>query len=282
MSGAVINAILVLCGIGLSSAIILYFVARKFRVEEDPRVDTIEKILPGANCGACGFPGCRAFADNFVKADKIDGLYCPVGGSECIEKAAAALGKAAPPREAMVAVLRCNGTRGNRKATNIYDSSRSCAIMSLQYIGETGCPYGCLRQGDCVRACKFDAIRMDEDTGLPAVDEDACIACGACVDACPNEILELRKKGPEGRRVYVRCINLDRGGVAIKNCKAACIACGKCEAVCPSGAVKVVDNLAYVNFELCTLCRECAKVCPTKAINEANFPPAVIKEGGAR
>jgi len=282
MSGGVINAILVLCGIGLVSAIILNFLARKFRVEEDPRVDIIEKILPGANCGACGLPGCRAFADNFVRADSIDGLYCPVGGSECIAKAAEAIGKAAPPREAMIAVLRCNGSLGNRKATNIYDSSRSCAIMSLQYIGETGCPYGCLRQGDCVRACKFGAIRMDEATGLPAVDEGLCIACGACVEACPHDIFELRKKGPEGKRVYVRCINMDKGGVAIKNCKAACIACGKCEAVCPSGAVKVVDNLAYVNFELCTLCRECAKVCPTHAIREANFPPADREEGGSK
>ena len=138
--------------------------------------------------------------------------------------------------------------------------------------GETACGFGCLGCGDCVEACQFDAIRMNPETGLPEVDEEKCTSCGACVKACPRHIIELRKKGPKGRRVYVSCVNKDKGPAAMKACKAACIGCGKCEKECPFGAITVENNVSYIDFSKCRLCRKCVAVCPTKAIHTVNFP----------
>ena len=188
--------ILTLCALGVLSAVILYFVAQKFRVEEDPRIDEVEKMLPGANCGGCGFAGCRGMADALVKQDDISSLFCPVGGGDCMKAVAAYLGKSAPEKEPQVATVRCGGTCEKRPRTNDFNGAKSCAVASSLYVGETGCAFGCLGFGDCVVSCAFDAIRMNPETGLPEVDPDKCTACGACVKACPKMIIELRKKWP--------------------------------------------------------------------------------------
>jgi ferredoxin len=154
----------------------------------------------------------------------------------------------------------------------VYDSAPSCAIASALYGGDTGCAYGCLSLGDCVKACKFNAMAMDKATGLPVVLEDLCTSCGACVKACPRAIIELRKRGPRNRRVFVSCISKDKGAVARKACAAACIGCGKCVKACPFEAITLENNLAYIDFNKCKLCRKCAPVCPTGAILEINFP----------
>ncbi len=199
--------ILTLCVLGVLSAVILYFVAQKFRVEEDPRIDQVEKMLPGANCGGCGFAGCRGMADALVKNDDISALFCPVGG------------------------------------------------------------------GDCVTVCAFDAIHINPATGLPEVDPEKCTACGACVKACPKAIIELRKKWPKDRAVYVSCVSKDKGAVVMKACKAGCIGCGKCEKVCQFGAITVENNLAYIDPQKCKLCRKCVNECPTGAIKLVNMEP---------
>ena len=139
--------------------------------------------------------------------------------------------------------------------------------------GETGCGLGCLGCGDCVAACQFGAITINEETGIPEVNEDNCTSCGACVKACPRNIIELRKKGPKNRRVYVRCVNKDKGAVARKSCKAACIGCGKCVKECKFEAITMVNNLSYIDPEKCRLCRKCEEACPTNAIVAVNFPP---------
>lgn len=265
--------ILTLCVLGVLAAVILYFVAQKFRVDEDPRIDQVEKMLPGANCGGCGFAGCRGMADALVNRDDIAALYCPVGGGECMKKIAAFLGKAAPEKEPEVATVRCGGTCEKRPRTNTYDGAASCAVASSLYVGETGCAYGCLGYGDCVTACAFDAIRIDEATGLPAVDPDKCTACGACVKACPKRIIELRKKWPKNRAVYVSCVSKDKGPVVIKACKAGCIACGKCVKVCPFDAITVENNLAYIDPHKCKLCRKCVNECPTGVIRLVGMEP---------
>ena len=273
----IISSIIVLGIIGLASAVILYFVAQKFKVEEDTRIDVVTDLLPGANCGGCGFPGCRGFAEACVNAESLENLLCPVGGLPVMCKISEALGQAVCQATPKIAVVRCNGSCANRPRTNKFDGARNCKIAAQLYAGETNCSYGCFGFGDCVEACKFDAIVINPETGLPVVNEEKCTACGACVKACPKKVIELRNKGPKGRRVFVSCINKDKGGVARKACSAACIGCGKCQKVCPFGAIKIENNLAYIDFELCRSCRKCVNECPTGAIHDVNFPtPAPV------
>lgn len=273
MSTTIIFTVVSLSLLGLLLAVVLYLVAQKFKVEEDPRIDIVEAVMPGANCGGCGQAGCRAFAEACVKAPNLDNLYCPVGGNPVMQKVAEALGVQVVEKAPMVAVVRCSGSCDKRPKTNLYDGLSSCAVMNSLYSGDTGCKYGCLGLGDCVSACNFGALSIDPQTGLPVVDEEKCTACGACVKACPKGVIELRNKGIKSRRVYVSCINKDKGGVARKACLAACIGCGKCAKVCPFDAITVENNLAYIDFTKCKLCTKCVAECPTGAIHAVNFPP---------
>ncbi len=274
--------IVTLCVLGVFSAAVLYFVAQKFKVYEDPRIDDVEAKLPGANCGGCGFAGCRAFAEALVREDDISVLYCPVGGGDTMKTVAGYLGKAAPEREPQVAVVRCSGSCDNRPRLNRFDGARSCAVASATYAGETGCSFGCLGNGDCVVVCDFDAIHMNPETGLPEVDQDKCTACGKCVAACPKIIIELRRKGPKDRRIFVSCVNKDKGGVARKACQVACIGCGKCVKVCAFEAITLETNLAYIDPQKCKLCRKCPTECPTGAIHEINLPPRKVADGSTQ
>lgn len=277
MGAIIIPTVVSLSVLGLVLAIVLYLVAQKFKVEEDPRIDEVEAVMPGANCGGCGFAGCRAFAENCVKAGSLDGFFCPVGGNAVMQKVADTLGLQVEEKEPMVAVVRCHGTCDNRETTNIYDGCSSCRVKANLYSGDTGCKYGCLGCGDCVQVCKFGAISMNPKTGIPEVDDEKCTACGACVKACPKGVIELRKKGKKSMRVFVKCVNKDKGAVARKACKVACIGCGKCKTVCPFDAITVENNLAYIDYTKCRLCRKCAEACPTKAIWDVNFPVRVPK-----
>lgn len=259
--------------LALISAIILYFVAQKFKIFEDPRIDEIQAILPAANCGGCGFAGCRNFAEALVKADTFDDLNCPVGGAEVMDTAAKMLGKEPVAFDPLIAVLLCNGTPEYRPRTSRYDGVADCRISNNLYMGETDCSYGCLGNGDCVRACAFGAMYMDFTIGLPVISDDKCVACGACVKACPRNLIELRKKAKKDRKIYVACSNCDKGGPARRACKVACIACNKCIKVCEFGAITIENNLAYIDAKKCTFCRKCVAECPTNSIIEHNFPP---------
>ena len=278
MSNTIIWTIAILTVLGLLLSLILFWVAKKFKVEEDPRIDEVEKVMPGANCGGCGFAGCRAFADAAVHAPNLDNNYCPVGGNEVMKKVAEILGYEVKEKAPQVAVVRCNGSCDNRPRTNIYDGVQSCRVKAALYSGDTGCSFGCLGCGDCVKACQFGAISMDPATGLPVVDESKCTACGACAKACPKHIIEIRDKGPRGMRMYVSCVNKDKGPVARKACAAACIGCGLCAKTCQRDAIVIEGNLAYIDFSKCKLCRECEAVCPTGAIHGVNYPKPLDKE----
>lgn len=276
----ILIAVAVLGGIALVSAVVLYVCSKKFAVYEDPRLGQVTALLPGANCGGCGYPGCSGMASALVKgadAGSLDGLYCPVGGAEVMGQVADLLGMAVANTEPKVAVVRCNGTCELRPRIAEYSGLRTCTAMNSCGAGETGCGYGCLGCGDCVSACSFGAIKINDETGLPEVDDDKCTACGACVNACPRHIIELRKRGVKNRRVYVRCVNKDKGAAAMKACKAACIGCGKCEKECKFGAITIQGNLSYIDPDKCRLCRKCVEVCPTHAIVAINFPAPKAK-----
>jgi len=279
MSQTIIWTIVILTVLGLLLSLVLYLVAQRFKVVEDPRIDEVEKVMPGANCGGCGFAGCRAFAEAAVKAPNLDNNYCPVGGNEVMGKVAAILGYEVKAKAPEVAVVRCNGTCSVRPRTSNYDGYPSCKVKAALYTGDTGCSFGCLGCGDCVEACQFGALSMNPETGLPVVDEAKCTACGACSRACPKGLIEIRPKGPRGMRVWVSCRNQDKGPAAKKACASACIGCGICAKTCTHDAIVVENNIAYIDPAKCKLCRECEAMCPTGAIHGINFPKPLDKEG---
>jgi len=273
----ILISLLTLVTVGTFSAVILFFVSKKFVVYEDPHIDEVEAALPAANCGGCGFPGCRGFANACVKAETLDNLLCPVGGAPTMEKVAAILGKTIVVSVPTVAVVRCTGTCDNRPRKNKYDGVKHCFIAHNLYSGETGCSWGCLGLGDCELSCKFDAIHVNPITSIPEVDEEKCTSCGACVKACPKLLIELRKKGPKSRRIYVSCMSQDKGPITRKACNVGCIGCSKCLNVCPHDAITMANNLAFIHDDKCKLCRKCVEVCPTNSILELNFPPRKLK-----
>jgi len=273
VSDVIIYSVITIAVLGTVSAMILFFVARQFKVIENPKIDDVEEVLPGANCGGCGYAGCRNFAEAIVKTNSLEGMNCPPGGTEVMDKVASIMGMTAEVQAPLVAVMRCSGSKANAPAKVQYDGPETCFFAHNLSAAESGCPYGCFGLADCVRACKFDAMYMDEETGLPVIIEENCVACGACVEACPRDIIELRKVGPKSKRIFVSCINEEKGGVAKKHCSVACIGCGKCEKECKFDAITIENNLAYIDFNKCTLCRKCVIVCPTNAIHELNFKP---------
>ena len=262
MMTTILTAVIAVGAIALLLALILYGASKKFAVYEDPRIAQVSEILPQANCGGCGFPGCNGFASACVQAGSLEGKHCPVGGQPVMERVATILGLKAEKTEPMVAVVRCKGTCDNRPRLNVYDGAQSCAVLSSLCGGETGCAYGCLGCGDCVSACTFGGLRMNPDTGLPEVDASVCTACGACARACPRGIIELRPRG----KAEVMCVNRDKGGVARKACSSACIGCGKCVKACPSTAITLENNLAYINPQKCEACGKCVEDCPQGVI----------------
>lgn len=262
---SIIASIALLGGIGAVGSVVLFFVAKKFHVDEDARIANIEEELPGANCGGCGCKGCHDFAVCCVKQGSLSGLFCPVGGEKVMAQIASILGVDASTEAAKVASVRCAGTSETKKPSGAeYVGPQVCAIKVMQ-AGDYDCPNGCLGCGDCVRACKFDALKMSPESLLPEVELSKCVACGKCVSACPRHIIELI---PAGVRYFVACSNCMKGATARKQCTVACIGCGKCAKACQCGAIEIVDNLAHIDQSKCEACGKCMSVCPTHAIHD--------------
>jgi len=235
--------IITMAALGLFFSIGLVFAYKKLKVEEDPKVEKVSEILPQANCGACGFSGCRAFAENVV-AGNVEVHGCPVGGEETARKIAAILGVEPGEIIPKIARLHCRGNRQAALSRGTYLGIPTCEAAHLVG-GNKQCSFGCLGFGDCVRACPFDAIHMRED-GLPALSEDKCTGCGKCVDACPRNLFQLH---PRDQNILVFCRSEDRGPAAKKACKNACIACGICSRACPE-AIEIDNYLAKIkNFK---------------------------------
>ncbi len=262
---------------GAIAAVVLCIVARRFAVVEDERVSQVEALLPGANCGACGFLGCHDFAVQCVKLGGPKGISCPGAGAEGMAAIAALFGQEAGAVQSRVAVLMCAGTCNRRHSLSIYNGPQNCRMENGVTAGSLTCSYGCLQCGDCAKVCPFNAINMNPASRLPEIDEERCTGCGVCSETCPRHLLQLRPKGPKGRRVWVACSNHQRGGMARKSCDAACIGCGKCMRSCPFRAITLNDNLASIDPEKCRLCRKCVSECPTGAILTSNFPQPQIK-----
>ena len=259
--------------IGIVAAAILYLVSKKFHVEENPKIDIVEEALPSANCGACGFAGCRAFAVSACEADKdgFEKMNCPVGGADVMKTVASILGFEAVEKEKTVVMLMCQGSKELAPKKNHFEGLQSCRLLHANFAGEKGCPTGCLGKGDCVSVCNFGALSISEKTGLPVVDEEKCTSCGACVNICPRGLFEVRPL--KDKRVFVACKNTQKGGAAKKNCKVACIGCSKCKRTCDIDEIVVENNLSYIspNIDAEKYGADLVKCCPTNAIVGINI-----------
>ena len=258
------SAWLVLGVLAVVIGAVLALANRFFSVAVDPRQAEIEEALPKANCGACGYGGCAAYAEAIVLG-KADANLCLPGGSETAVQIGRIMGLTVAGVTPKVAVIKCQGSFQNTSERFRYIGERDCRAAAATHYGQAACPYGCLGFGTCVWACPFDAMVMDLETGLPRVLEDRCTACGSCAEVCPKNIIEIL---PKERYVHVLCRNQDPGKVVRQVCKVGCIACHKCEKVCPveGGAVHVTGNLAAVDMETCTSCGKCAQECPVACI----------------
>ncbi|MCK5809197.1 RnfABCDGE type electron transport complex subunit B, partial [bacterium] len=215
MNEVILYSVISLGTIAAVSAMILFVIAKKFNVEEDPRIDEINELLPSANCGGCGYPGCRSFAEALIDgADKgdISALNCAPAGPDRMAEIGTFLGLTVEASAPPIAVLRCGGTNAKTVEGAKYDGPRNCTIAHTTFSGEKVCQYGCLGLGECVDACEFGAMYMDEETGLPVIIEEKCVGCGACAKACPRAIIEMRARGRKNRRVWVSCMSQEKGG----------------------------------------------------------------------
>lgn len=253
ISVIVLSLLGILFGIGLSVA------AKKLAVESDPRVDEIEPLLPGANCGACGYPGCRGLAEAIVEG-KAPVTACPV--TKDPSPIALVMGVDAGAVVRKVAKVRCLGGKAESTERFIYMGIQDCSAAHGLAGGAKGCGYGCLGLASCAHACPFGAIVMSPN-GLPVVDEAVCTGCGICVTSCPRDLFVL---GAEGDPVTVLCRSAAKGPEVRKVCKVGCIACGICAKNCPVEAITVQNNLAEINPDLCTGCGICMEKCPMKTI----------------
>ncbi len=251
---------LILAGFALISASGLFVASKKFYVYEDPRIDEVEELLPGANCGGCGFAGCRAYAENAVNNKTVD-PPCPVADAEAMQAVARLLDLEVEVKEKQVATLLCKGTHENSRSVMEYYGIDDCWAAMLVANSLKACAFSCLGLGSCVRACSFDAMLLKD--GIVVIDEEKCTGCGMCLQACPKNLLFMR---PVSGQVIVTCSNTDRGADARKACKIACIGCMKCEKSCHQNAIHVNDFLASIDYEKCTNCGDCVAACPTNAI----------------
>ena len=274
MLNDILMPIVSLGGISLVFGAGLAFASHKFAIKVDHRVDEVREVLPGANCGACGYPGCDAFATAVVVGDApVSG--CTVGGAKVAEKVGAIMGQTVTETEKKVAKVLCNGDCESAKNKYEYQGVEDCVAAAMFHGGPKECNYGCMGLGTCVRACPFDALYIN-DKGIAVVDEEKCTGCEICVSVCPKNIIEMI---PVSSQVQVMCKSEDEGRDVRKYCTVGCIACKICEKACEYDAIKVNDNIARIDYEKCVNCMVCAEKCPTKSIyaDFDNRDPKFIK-----
>ncbi|MCP3980630.1 MAG: RnfABCDGE type electron transport complex subunit B [bacterium] len=272
----VLTAVGAIGGLTFVLASMLVVANRKLHVEEDPRIDVVEEMLPHANCGACGFPGCRPFAEALVGGATLPGK-CSVGAAEDREEIAGFLGVDVGAEERQIARLACAGGTNVARHHARYDGPQSCGAATVVAGGGKGCFWSCLGLADCFDACDFDAIRMNEHS-LPVVDEAKCTGCGDCVAACPKDLFSLQL---ESRRLWVQCKSLEAGDELLDDCEVACTACGRCAMDAP-GLVEMQSNLPVIDYSKQHGTREPIQRCPTGAIVWLDPKAGVVKGAAAR
>ncbi|MBQ7625208.1 MAG: RnfABCDGE type electron transport complex subunit B [Clostridia bacterium] len=255
----VITVIGVIVGAGLVAT------SKKFHVEVDERETAVREVLPGNNCGACGYAGCDAIAAAIAKGE-APANGCPVGGAPVAEKINAIMGTNAEAGERKVAFVKCKGDCGVTKNQGNYIGIKDCRSVVLSGLSVSACDFGCLGLGSCVSVCPEGGIKIKN--GVAVTNRKLCVGCGLCAKVCPKGLIELI---PESRRVAVQCSNRDRGPLVKKVCSAGCIGCSLCVRECEFGAITVDNNLAHVDYEKCTVCGKCAAKCPAKVIT----PPVI-------
>lgn len=255
----ILTAVIVLGLAALILGLILSFASSVFAVKQDEREVKLREVLPGANCGACGFAGCDNFAESLNKGE-CEANLCIPGGKETAEKLGEILGIeiSVTPKKA---VLKCKGCINNATNKFEYTGLASCTAAASLFGGQKECAFGCLGLGDCVNACDFSAISIKN--GIAQIDEDICGGCGKCATVCPKNIIDI-KEYPF--KATVVCKNKDKGAVARKVCKTACIGCSICVKNCEASAISVTDFLAEIDETKCTNCGVCIEKCPQKCI----------------
>lgn len=259
--GIIIIPAIIVAAVGLIFGIILTIASKVMYVPVDERVAAISEALPGANCGACGFAGCDDYANALGEDPNLEPNLCPVGGAAIASQIAGILGVEAGDMDPQVAMVMCNG---NKEATKtLMESARmnTCKEVKMFYGGNGACTYGCMGLGDCVSACQYDAIAIEN--GVAKVNRGLCVGCKACTKVCPNHIIEMVSKK---KLVFVTCKSQAKGAATRKACTNGCIGCMKCQKACKFDAIKIENNLATIDLDACKNCGICAKECPTGAI----------------
>ncbi len=257
----ILTSVLVIGGMGLVFGLLLGLASKIFAVKTDERIPKILEVLPGANCGGCGYAGCAAYADAMVaKGAPVN--MCPVGGAQAAEKIAAILGVTAEAGEKKAARVLCAGTPELAAQKYIYDGPMDCHSAARLGGGEKMCPQGCLGLGSCVSVCQFGGISVE--SGVAVVDAEKCTACGACVKECPKNIIKIL---PVKSKFTVVCRSAEKGKLTRQVCRVGCIGCGICAKNCPKEAIEIENNLAVINPDKCVNCSLCEKKCPQHAIS---------------
>ncbi len=256
----VIIATLVVGVIGLLIGMALVATGKKFYVEVDERVEKVRGLLPGNNCGACGYAGCDAVSAAIVSGEARVNA-CPVCSADAVEKIGEVMGVDAVQSIRKVAFVKCAGDCDSTSERCKYVGIDDCRAAVLAGISIWECDYGCLGYGSCVKACAFDAIRVEN--GVAIVDPDKCTGCGQCAAACPKGLIEITRAD---KKAAVRCSNHDRGPAVKKACSAGCIGCSLCVKQCEHEAITVTGNLAHIDYDKCSGCGKCAEKCPSKII----------------
>ena len=259
----VLYAVIVLGAMGAVFGALLAVASKIFHVDQDPRIDEIVAVLPGANCGGCGYAGCGGCASEIV-AGNAKVTACPVGGAEAAAKIAAIMGVEAGSMERTVAHVGCRGGE-SAKRKYAYDGIQDCLAASKVAGGPLECTFGCLGLGSCVKACKYNAIHVEN--GVAVVHAENCVSCGACVAACPRHLISIVN---EKQDVFVSCSSKLKGAELRKICNIGCIGCMLCTKKCPTGAITVTDNLASIDYDKCINCGACAEACPRHLIVNAS------------